>query len=58
MPEFVPNSRPYHQIIDYRNAKYQGIVNSNNINRDGVGLMLDHNYMLALATWRNGKIHG
>jgi len=56
--EFKLNSKPHHQVIDYRNAKYQGMADGISINRNGVGVVLDHNYMLALAIWKSGKING
>jgi hypothetical protein len=56
--ELKQNIRSRHQVIDYHNAKYQGMADSIPINRNGTGIVLDHNYMLALALWKNGKVDG
>jgi hypothetical protein len=44
--------------LDYRNAKYQGIVTGVNLTRNGHALVLDQNYLFAIANWHNAKIEG
>ena len=44
--------------IDYRNAKYQGYFQLNSQQREGVGMVLDRNYLLALAHWRGNQVQG
>ncbi len=46
------------RIVDYRNAKYQGTTAGARMVRSGVGMALDHNYLLALAAWRAGRVEG
>jgi hypothetical protein len=43
---------------DYRNGKYQGGFSSGSGLREGIGLLLDHNYLLALARWRCSQVEG
>lgn len=46
------------RIIDYRNGKYQGTTVGPQMTREGVGMILDHNYLLAIAAWRTGAADG
>ena len=44
------------RILDYRNAKYQGVITGFNLTRNGNALLLDHNYLFVMANWQNNKI--
>ena len=44
-------------VLDYRNAKYQGRTNEQQL-PEGLGLLLDHNYLLSMSQWRQGKAEG
>ncbi|CAM6002816.1 unnamed protein product [Sphagnum balticum] len=46
------------RILDYRNGKYQGTTAGINMMRSGVGMVLDHNYLLGVGQWRNGQLEG
>jgi hypothetical protein len=46
------------RIIDYRNGKYQGTTTGPQMTRQGVGMVLDHNYLLAIAAWKEGCADG
>lgn len=46
------------RIIDYRNGKYQGTTVGVQMTREGVGMILDHNYLFAIATWKQGFVDG
>ncbi len=46
------------RIIDYRNGKYQGTTIAPNMVREGVGMILDHNYLFAIAAWKQGFADG
>lgn len=46
------------RILDYRNGKYQGTTVGSQMTRDGVGMVLDHNYLLAIAAWKEGYVDG
>jgi hypothetical protein len=42
------------RILDYRNGKYQGTTTGAQMMRHGIGMMLDHNYLLSMASWKVG----
>lgn len=44
------------RILDYRNGKYQGTTLGLNMTRDGIGMIMDHNYLLTIASWRAGLV--
>lgn len=46
------------RILDYRNGKYQGTTVGQQITRQGIGMVLDHNYLLTIAAWRQGYVEG
>ena len=46
------------RTLDYRNAKYQGIVSGISLIRNGCGLLLDQNYLFLMANWQNSKVEG
>ena len=56
----TPNSPSKHDIsiVDYRNSKYQGELNPETLQREGVGMCLDHNYLLALGKWKRNVLEG
>ena len=41
-----------HPIIDFRNARYQGQIK--NQLPDGIGIMIDKNYMFCIGEWIAG----
>lgn len=43
-------------IIDFRNGRYQG--QTKNKLPDGVGILLDKNFMFLLAEWVAGEVKG
>lgn len=46
------------RILDYRNGKYQGITRGAEMVRDGIGIVLDHNYLLSIASWKRDTVEG
>lgn len=46
------------RILDYRNGKYQGTTKGLQMVRDGLGMILDHNYLFAIAAWKEGIADG
>ncbi len=44
------------RILDYRNGKYQGTTLGLNMTRNGIGIALDHNYLLTIASWKEGNV--
>lgn len=46
------------RILDYRNGKYQGTTTAPLMTREGVGMVLDHNYLFAIAAWKQGVADG
>ncbi len=55
MDHLPPFSRA--KIIDYRNAKYQGMVNGSN-RRHGMGIVVDDDLNLYFSEWQDGKMDG
>lgn len=45
------------QQLDYRNAKYQGPVDSN-YQRDGLGILIDDDLSFYASNWKSGKLNG
>lgn len=43
--------------IDYRNAKYQGLVNEST-QRHGFGILIDDDLSFYVSNWDHGKLHG
>lgn len=41
------------QNIDYRNAKYQGCLNSQNL-RHGIGILIDDDLSFYISDWQKG----
>lgn len=44
------------RILDYRNGKYQGQVQTGRLVREGMGILLDHNYLCAIGMWKKGNL--
>ncbi len=44
------------ETLDYRNARYQGEVKNEQPN--GLGIIIDYNYLFCLAEWQDGRING
>ena len=42
--------------LDFRNGKFQGYANKNNLN--GFGFLLDENYTFIASNWNNNIING
>lgn len=45
------------KTIDYRNARYQGLVSKDN-KRQGFGLLLDDDMNLYCSEWNKGQMSG
>lgn len=43
-------------MIDYRNAKYQGEINSTQ-SRNGFGILVDDDLSFYASTWKDGKLN-
>lgn len=46
------------QIIDYRNARYQGAIDSGSNKPNGFGIVLDDNMNVYCSEWRQGLMDG
>lgn len=46
------------KTLDFRNGVYQGEVHSRPLTREGFGIALDHNFLLALGNWRKNLLNG
>lgn len=44
------------EIRDFRNARYQGEMQNGQPN--GIGIVIDYNYLFCLAEWKDGLIDG
>jgi hypothetical protein len=44
--------------LDYRNAKYQGVVNPENRKKQDIGILIDDKLTFILANWKNNIIDG
>jgi len=47
-----------HTIIDYRNGKYQGTIQTHTRLPHGIGMFLTQDYHIALGSWKQGRIEG
>lgn len=45
------------RVVDYRNARYQGLLNSSD-KRHGFGIVLDDNMSLYCSEWAQGLMDG
>jgi hypothetical protein len=44
--------------VDYRNARYQGMLHAKSSKRDGVGIVMDDDLNFYCSEWRQGCMHG
>ena len=45
------SEKNYFGCMDFRNAKYQGLIRDNSL--DGIGIVLDNEFLLSLSSWRS-----
>ena len=44
--------------VDYRNARYEGLIHSTSSRRHGFGILLDDDMNLYCSDWDNGRLCG
>lgn len=44
--------------VDYRNARYEGLIHSTTSRRHGFGILLDDDMNLYCSEWDNGRLSG
>lgn len=50
------NDKTELRILDYRNGKYQGTTSGDQMTREGIGMVLDHNYLFSISSWKGGNV--